>query len=50
MQELKIKFGGQSHQIEANTFLDTLLNFTTVVQEFNREFNSDKKIEVKNKR
>lgn len=47
MQDLKIKFGGETHQIEANTFLNSLLAFTTIVQEVNRELSTNKRIEVK---
>lgn len=47
MQAMKIKFDGQTHMIEANTFINSLIHFTTVVQEVNKELDPDKKVEVK---
>ncbi len=47
MQDLKIKFDGQTHQIEANTLINSLLHFTTIVQEINTELKTDKKIDIK---
>lgn len=47
MEDLKIKFDGQTHQIEANTLINSLLHFSTIVQEVNKELKTDKKIEVK---
>lgn len=47
MQDLKIKFDGQSHQIEANTLINSLLHFTSVVQEINTELKTDRKIDIK---
>jgi len=45
--EFKIKFGGQLHQVDANTFIYSLINISTVIQEINQELRSDKKIEIK---
>ena len=47
MEDLKIKFDGQTHQIEANTLINSLLHFTTIVQEINNELKTDKKIDIK---
>ena len=47
MEELKIKFGGDTHEIEANTYINSLLHFTNIVQEVNKGISKDKKIEVK---
>ena len=47
MEELKIKFGGDTHEIEANTYINSLLHFTNIVQEVNKSISKDKKIEVK---
>lgn len=47
MEELKIKFGGDTHEIEANTYINSLLHFTSIVQEVNKGISKDKKIEVK---
>jgi hypothetical protein len=47
MEDLKIKFDGESNQIEANTLINSLLHFTNIVQEVNRELDTDKKVEIK---
>lgn len=47
MEDLKIKFDGETHQIEANTLINSLLHFTTIVQEVNKDLKTNKKIEVK---
>lgn len=48
MEALKIKFDGESHQIEANTFINSLLHFTTIVQELNRGLGAtERKVEIK---
>jgi hypothetical protein len=48
MEELRIMFDGHTHQIEANTFINSLLHFTSIVQETNREITADKKrVEIK---
>ena len=47
MDDLKLKFGGDTHQIDANTLINNLLHFTKIVQEVNKELNTNRKIEVK---
>jgi hypothetical protein len=50
MEAMKIKFGG-GDQIDANTLINSLIHFTNIVQEVNkdlsRELNVDKRIELK---
>jgi len=45
--EFKIKFGGQLHQIDAQTFIGSLVNVSTVIEEVNQELATGKKIEIK---
>ncbi len=45
--ELKLKFDGESHQIEAKTLINSLTHFTSVVEQANSEIKSSKKIEIK---
>lgn len=45
--DFRIKFEGQTHQIDANTFINYLLHFNTLVQEVNRELAPERKIRVK---
>ena len=47
MDDLKIKFDGQTHQIEANTLITSLLHFTSIVQEVNKELGTGRKVEIK---
>jgi len=47
MDDLKIKFDGETHQIEANTLINSLLHFTNLTHEINRELGTDRKIEIK---
>jgi hypothetical protein len=51
MEAMKIKFGGQTNQIEANTLINTLIHFTNVVQEvsngLSHDMHTDKKVEIK---
>jgi len=47
MQELKVKFDGPSHQIEDNTFINSFLHFTAIIQEISAEIDETKKIEVR---
>lgn len=44
---VKIKFDGQTHQVNAQVFISTLVNFSEVVKEVNRELGSNKNIEIK---
>jgi hypothetical protein len=46
MEDLKIKYGG-GNEIEANTYINSLLHFTTVVQAVNKSINKNKKVSVK---
>jgi hypothetical protein len=43
----KIKFDGQSHQVDAQVLISSLIHTTTVIQELNRYLDSGKKIEIK---
>lgn len=47
MEGMKIRYDGQAHQIEANTLINSLLHFTTIVQEVNRFIDPDKKVQIK---
>jgi hypothetical protein len=47
MEILKIRYDGQNHLIDANTYINSLIHFTTVVNEVNKELAPDKKIEIK---
>lgn len=44
---LKIKYEGQSHQIDVNTLITSLVHTTTIVQEANKYVDNSKKIDVK---
>lgn len=45
--DFRIKFEGKTHQIDANTFVNYLIHFNTVIQEVNRELAPERKIRVK---
>lgn len=47
MDDIKIKFDGETHQIDANTLINSLLHFTNITQEVNKELGTDRKIEIK---
>lgn len=47
MDDIKIKFDGDTHQIDANTLINSLLHFTNITQEVNKELGTDRKIEIK---
>lgn len=47
MDDFKIKFDGNTHQIDANTLINSLLHLTNITQEVNRELATDRKIEIK---
>jgi hypothetical protein len=47
MQDIKIKFDGQTHQIEANTLINSLIHFTTIVQEVNKDLSTGGRVDVK---
>lgn len=46
MQEMKIKYGG-GNSISANTYINSLIHFTNIVHEVNREIDPDRRVEVK---
>jgi len=45
-KELKIKFDGNSHQIEANTFINVFVNLVSLIQNINIEYDSSQKVEI----
>lgn len=45
--DLKIKYQGQTHEIDANVFINSLIHTTTLIQEINKELNTGAKIEIK---
>lgn len=45
-EELTLKFDGNSHQIEANSFINIFLNFVSLIQNVNLEFDETKKINI----
>jgi hypothetical protein len=45
-KELKIKFNGISHQIEANTFINVFINLISLIQNINIENDEAKKVEI----
>lgn len=45
-KKMKIKFNGDTHIIEANTLINSLIHFTAVVQEVNKDLSPDKKVEI----
>lgn len=47
MKDIKIKYEGQTHQIDATTFINSLLHISTLIQEISKELHPDKKVEIK---
>lgn len=47
MEVMKIKYDGLTHQIDANTLINSLLHFTNIVHEVNRNLEDSRKIEIK---
>lgn len=45
-EDMLIKFDGQTHQIEANTLINSLIHFTTVVHEVNNSISNGEKVVV----
>lgn len=45
--EFKIKFDGQLYQVDAQTFITSLVNISAIIQEVNQELQTDKKIDIK---
>jgi hypothetical protein len=46
-KEFKVKYDGQLHEIDANTFINSLIHLNTIIQEINQETTPNKKVEVK---
>ena len=47
MKDLTIKYDGQTNQIDANTFINSLLQISLIIQEVNKELYPEKKVNVK---
>ncbi|WP_345162451.1 hypothetical protein [Pontibacter saemangeumensis] len=45
--EFKVKFDGELHEIDANTFVNYLIHLNSIIQEVNRELKPETKIDVK---
>lgn len=45
--DFKIKFGMHSHEIDVNVLINSLMYTSNLIQEINRELDTDKKIDVK---
>lgn len=45
--DFKIKFDGDQHQIDANVLINNLIHISTIIQEINRNLDTDKKIDIK---
>ncbi len=45
--EFKIKFGGESHQIDSNILVNNLIHTTSIIQEINRNLDTGKKVDLK---
>jgi hypothetical protein len=46
-ENLKIRFDGETNQIEAETLINSLIHFTNIVHEVNKELNTERKLEIK---
>ena len=46
MQEMKIRYGGDN-TIDANTYINSLLHFTNIVEEVNKAISDEQKVEVR---
>lgn len=46
MEAFKIHYGGQTNQIDANTYINSLLHFTNIVEEANKELSPESKIKI----
>ena len=42
-KQMKIKFEGQTHQIDANTLINVLIHYQNIVEVANRELGNDEK-------
>ena len=47
MKDLTIRYDGQTNQIDANTFINSLLQISLIIQEVNKELYPEKKVNVK---
>lgn len=47
MQDFTIKFDGETNLITANTLINSLLHFTSIVESVNQEIDDTKKVEIK---
>jgi len=47
MNDIKVKYDSDSHDIDANTLIGSLLHLSTLIQEVNRELNTGRKVNVK---
>lgn len=45
--EFKLRFDSNKHEIDASTLIVTLSNISTIIQEINKEFNSDRNLEIR---
>ncbi|RZJ46699.1 MAG: hypothetical protein EOO44_22630, partial [Flavobacterium sp.] len=45
--DFKIKFGMHSHEIDVNVLISSLMYTSNLIQEINKELDTDKKIDVK---
>ncbi|TAH01588.1 MAG: hypothetical protein EAZ15_07095 [Sphingobacteriales bacterium] len=45
--EFKLKFGGDQHQIDANTFVASLIHNINILEEINKSIDPNKKIDIK---
>lgn len=46
MEAFKIHYGGQTNQIDANTYINSLLHFTNIVEETNKILSPDSKVQI----
>ena len=45
--EFKLKFGGEQHQIDANSFINSLIHNISILEEINKSIDPNKRIEIK---
>ena len=46
MEDMVIKFDGDNHQIEANTLINSLIHFTNIVHEVNKELGNAERVAI----
>lgn len=44
---IKLKFDGQTHQIDANTLINCLIHFSTIIQQVNQDLEPSVTIDVR---